>query len=79
MHNLLPHYGVYTALLIQIGILAFATPFKVLQVHTDKIIENEEHFLTLKRSTQATFYFLLGISQGIISTILLCIVVNYSV
>ena len=64
-------------IILLIGILIAADPWVVLQVNNEKIIKGK--VLVYKRDIQATFYFILEISQAIIGMILLYIVTNYSI
>ena len=66
-----------TPIILLIGIIFAADPWVVLQVNNEKIITGK--VLALKRDIQATFYFMLEISQAIIGMILLYIVTNYSI
>ena len=66
-----------TPIILLIGIIFAADPWVVLQVNNEKIITSK--VLVLKRDLQATFYFMLEISQAIIGMILLYIVTNYSI
>ena len=63
---------------MQIMVIALAEPWAVLQVNNEAVVHNTQ-VLVLKRDAQATFYFLLEITQAIIGMILLYIVVNYSI
>ena len=63
--------------MIHVLVIAFADPYKVLQVNNEALIGNER-VLIIKRDTQATFYFLLEISQAIIGSVLIYIVTTYS-
>ena len=66
-----------TPIILLIGIIFAADPWVVLQVNNEKIITGK--VLVYKRDIQATFYFMLEISQAIIGMILLYIVTNYSI
>ena len=63
---------------MQVMVIAFAEPWMVLQVNNEAVVHNTP-VLVLKRDAQATFYFLLEITQAIIGMILLYIVASYSV
>ena len=72
------HVGAFSfPILLLIGILIAADPWVVLQVNNDKLIKSR--VLALRRDIQATFYFLLEVSQAIINMLLLWIVTNYSI
>ena len=72
------HVAAFTApIILLIGIIFAADPWVVLQVNNEKIITGK--VLVYKRDIQATFYFMLEISQAIIGMILLYIVTNYSI
>ena len=72
------HVGAFSfPILLLIGILIAADPWVVLQVNNDKLIKSR--VLALRRDIQATFYFLLEVSQAIIHMLLLWIVTNYSI
>ena len=64
-------------IIIHILVVSFADPYKVLQVNNEAVTGNER-VLIIKRDTQATFYFLLEISQAVIGSVLIYIVVSYS-
>ena len=64
-------------IVIHVLVIAFADPYKVLQVNNEALVGNER-VLIIKRDTQATFYFLLEISQAIIGSVLIYIVTTYS-
>ena len=66
-------------IVLLIGIVVAADPWVVLQVNNETLFERNRSVLALKRDIQATFYFLLEISQAIIGMILLWIVTNYSI
>ena len=59
-------------------VIALAEPWTVLQVNNEAVVHNTQ-VLVFKRDAQATFYFLLEITQAIIGMILLYIVTNYSI
>ena len=65
-------------IVLLIGIVVAADPWVVLQVNNETLFYNRS-VLALKRDIQASFYFLLEISQAIIGMILLWIVTNYSI
>ena len=66
-------------IVLLIGIVVAADPWVVLQVNNETLFAHNRSVLALKRDIQASFYFLLEISQAIIGMILLWIVTNYSI
>ena len=66
-------------IVLLIGIVVAADPWVVLQVNNETLFAHNGSVLALKRDIQASFYFLLEISQAIIGMILLWIVTNYSI